>query len=186
MLVLAIIATFAFTIQVSVPILAREAFDGGPTLIGSCFRAVTAGSLVGTLAFAAGGSSALRTVARTALAMAASLLVAGFAPNEPLALAGLAGVGFTWSYMLGVIIAILQAVRHEFMGRVMSLFAVVLLGGTTIGGPVATGMTAVAGARAPFALGAVAAVIAAATLSRFRAFGLRLDGVNWFGRAGEI
>ena len=47
------------------------------------------------------------------------------------------------------------------MGRVMSLFGVVLLGGTTIGGPLAAAMTAVAGCRMPFIVGAGSAVIAA-------------------------
>jgi hypothetical protein len=47
------------------------------------------------------------------------------------------------------------------MGRVMSLFAVVLLGGTTVGGPLAAAVTAVAGCRAPFIVGAGSAVIAA-------------------------
>lgn len=48
------------------------------------------------------------------------------------------------------------------MGRVMSLFALVLLGGTGIGGPIASVLTVTAGARAPFILGATAAAVAVA------------------------
>jgi hypothetical protein len=56
-------------------------------------------------------------------------------------------------YLLGAVIAILQTAEPPLVSRVMSLFAVVLLGGTTIGGLLATALTAIAGSRAPFALG---------------------------------
>ena len=49
LLALAVIATLAFTIQVSVPALIRVSFAGGPSLIGAAVTAVTAGSLAGTL-----------------------------------------------------------------------------------------------------------------------------------------
>jgi MFS family permease len=162
MLVLAVIATFAFTIQVSLPILAREAFHAGPSLIGAFFTAVTAGSLVGTLVFASRGASTRETLTRTSLAMGVALLATALAPHGLLALPGLAGVGFTWSYLLNAVIGTLQTAEPHLMGRVMSLFSAVLLGGTTIGGPLATVMIAIAGARAPFVLGAAAALITAA------------------------
>ncbi len=164
MLALAIIATFAFTINVSVPILARQSFGGGATLIGTFFTAVTAGCLVGTLAYAARGGYGPETLTRTALGMAAAQLATALAPQPLFAVVGLAGVGFAWSYLIGAVVTMLQSARPELMGRVMSLFAVVLLGGTTIGAPLATALTAVAGSRAPFAVGAAAAVIAAATV----------------------
>jgi MFS family permease len=166
MVVLAVIATFAFTIQVSLPIFAREAFHAGPSLIGAFFTAVTGGSLVGTLVFAARGASAPGTLTRTALAMGVALLATALAPYELFALPGLAGVGFTWSYLLNTVIATLQTAEPHLMGRVMSLFSSVLLGGTTVGGPLATVMIAIAGSRAPFAFGAAAALIAAAAVHR--------------------
>ena len=46
---LAILGTFAFTVQVSVPILATEAFAGGSSLVGTALTAVTVGGLGGTL-----------------------------------------------------------------------------------------------------------------------------------------
>ena len=165
MLALAVIATFAFTIQVSVPIFAREAFHAGPSVIGVFFTAVTAGSLVGTLVFAARGASTQRTLNRTALGMVVALLATALAPHELLALPGLAGVGFAWSYLLGTVIATLQTAEPHLMGRVMSLFSAVLLGGTTIGGPLATVVISIAGSRAPFALGAAAALIAAVAVA---------------------
>ena len=161
MLTLAIIATFAFTVQVSVPVLAQEGFNGNPATISAFFTAVTGGSLAGTLVFAARGASKRRPLGGTSLAMAAALLVTALSPYAPVAILGLVGVGFSWAYLIGTVLAILQTSDPMLMGRVMSLFGVVLLGGTTIGGPLAAAMTAVGGCRAPFIVGAGSAVIAA-------------------------
>ena len=160
MLTLAVIATFGFTIQVSVPILVREGLGGGPGTLGALFTAVTAGGLLGTLVLAARGGPGPRTLARCAGAMAAALLVTALAPVPALAIAGLAGVGVAWSYLIGAVLAVVQTARPELTGRVMALFAAVLLSGSTASGPLTTAVTAVAGPRAPFLLGAgVAALV---------------------------
>lgn len=161
MITLAIIATFAFTVQVSVPTLAEVGFDGGPARIGAFFTAVTGGGVAGTLVFAARTGPKRRPFPRISLAMAAALFLTALSPYAWLAILGLAGVGFTWAYLLGNVLAILQTSDPRLMGRVMSLFALVLLGGTTVGGPLAAALAGVAGCRAPFILGAGSAVIAA-------------------------
>lgn len=148
-LVVAIIATFAFTIQASIPTYALEAFHGGPAQVGTFFTAATAGSLLGTLVLAARGGSTPRTLPRTALGMAIALLATALAPHQLLALPALVGVGFGWAYLLGTAISTLQRAEPHLMGRVMSVFATVLLGGTTIGGPLTTASTAVAGPPRP-------------------------------------
>ena len=74
-----------------------------------------------------------------------------------------------WSYLIGTVLAVLQTARPELTGRVMALFAAVLLSGTTVGGPLTTAVTTLAGPRAPFLLGAAAATVvglALASLSR--------------------
>lgn len=164
MLTLATIATFAFTVQVSVPVLAQEGFNGKPQTIGAFFTAVTAGGLAGTLLFAARGAAKPPRLASPILAMAAALLATGLSPYAPVVILGLSGVGFAWAYLLGTVLAILQTTDPRLMGRVMSLFAMVLLGGTTIGGPLAAALAGVAGCRAPFLIGAGSAVIVAGWL----------------------
>ncbi|WP_106410315.1 MULTISPECIES: MFS transporter [Pseudofrankia] len=166
---LAVVATFAATFQVTVPIFIRAAFDGGASLIGTAFTAVTAGSLVGTLAAAARGMPGRHTMARTNLAMVAAMIVTATAPTAPIALVGLAGIGIAWSFFLMSVIAVLQTGEPAMMGRVMSLFALVMLGGTAVGGPIASALTTVAGVRAPFALGATAAAVAVAVSWRHAA-----------------
>ena len=166
MLGLAIAATFAFTVQVSVPILARVAFAGGPHLVGGLFAAVTAGSLLGTLAFAARRDIGVRAPSRPALVLAVGLLVVAVSSDELLAVPGLLLVGSAWAYLISAVVAILQTAEPRLLGRVMSLFAVVLLGGTTMGAPITTLLIELAGPRAPFTIGAVAAFIAAVATRR--------------------
>jgi hypothetical protein len=164
LLTLAVVAALAFTVQVSVPILIRTAFGGGPRLVGTGLTAVTGGSLAGTLAAAARGTPA--PLRRAALLMATSLAVTAAAPSLPVAYAGLAGAGFAWSFLLISVIGTLQTADPAMLGRVMSLFAVVLLGGNAAGGPLAALTAVLAGPRAPFAVGAVAALVAAASAAR--------------------
>lgn len=160
LLALAVIGTLAFTMQVSVPTLIRVSFGGGPSLIGTAFTAVTAGSLAGALIAAARGSPGSRTTALGAAIMAGAMAVTALAPTVPAALAGLAGVGLAWSLVLVSVIAVLQSADPRMLGRVMSLFAVVLLGGISAGGPIAASVATTVGPRAPFLLGAAAAVAA--------------------------
>jgi len=95
--------------------------------------------------------------------MAAAATVVTVAPNLPLAYAGLAGIGFAWSLLLSSVIGTLQTADTSMMGRIMSLFALVLLGGNAAGSPMAAFSAVLAGPRAPFVVAAVAAVAAALT-----------------------
>ena len=81
------------------------------------------------------------------------------------ALAGLALTRFTWSLFLASVIAILQTAESRMLGRVTSLFAVILLGGNAAGGPVASFLATAIGPRAPFVLGSATAAAAAITLA---------------------
>jgi Transmembrane secretion effector len=126
--------------------------------------AVLGGSLAGMLTAAARGTPG--PLRRAALLMVASLTVTAAAPSLPVEYAGLVGAGFAWSLLLNSVICTLQTADAAMLGRVMSLFAVVLLGGNAAGGPVAALTAALAGPRAPFALGAVAALVAAASVAR--------------------
>jgi MFS family permease len=159
LLTLAVVATLAFTVQVSVPILIRTSFSGGPSLVGAGLTAVTGGSLAGTLAAAARGTPV--RLHHATLLMAATTAVTALAPTLPLMYVSLAGIGFAWSLLLVTVIGTLQTAEPPMMGRVMSLLAVVLLGGTAAGGPVAAGTATLAGPHAPFVLGSVATASAA-------------------------
>jgi MFS family permease len=178
LLALAVIGTLAFTMQVSVPTLIRGSFGGGPSLIGTAFTAVTAGSLAGTLVAAARGTPGPRTLGLAATIMAGSMAVTAVAPAVPVALAGLAGVGLAWSLVIGSVIAVLQSADPRMLGRVMSLFALVLLGGISAGAPIASTVASSIGPRAPFVLGTGAAVAAVVLTSANRRAGSRAHGAG--------
>ena len=160
LLVLAMVATLSFNVQASVPGYVRTVLHGGPALIGAALTAVTAGSLAGALVAVVRGAARPHTVGRTAAAMAVALTTAAVAPGAPVAFVGFAGIGLAWSFLLAMVIATLQDAEPAMMGRVMSLFATVLIGGMAIGGPIVTLEVAYAGPRAPFLIGAGAAAAA--------------------------
>ena len=162
LLTLALIATLAFTMQVSVPTLVHQSYAGGPSQLGAALTTLAAGSLAGTLARAASGMPGPRALPAATAIMACGLGATALAPVLPAALAGLAIVGFGWSYFLGTTIATLQSADPRMLGRVMSLFALVLLGGTSGGAPIASSLSNALGPRAPFFAGAAAAIAALA------------------------
>jgi hypothetical protein len=117
---------------------------------------------------AARGAPGPRAIARAAAVMAGSMVAVAVAPTVPVAIAGLAGVGLSWSLVLVSVIAVLQSADPRMLGRVMSLFAVVLLGGTAAGGPIAASVAATIGPRAPFLVGAGAAIVAIVITGAYR------------------
>jgi MFS family permease len=178
LLALVVIGTLAFTMQVSVPILIRGSFGGGPSLIGTAFTAMTVGSLAGALVAAARGRPGPWALGLAATIMAGSMAVTAVAPTVPVTLVGLAGIGLAWSLVLTSVIAVLQSANPRMLGRVMSLFAVVLLGSNSAGGPIASTVASSIGPRAPFALGAGAAIAAIVIASVNRRDGLGAHGAG--------
>lgn len=162
LLALGLIATLAFSMQVSVPALVRQSFAGGPAQLGAALAALAAGSLTGTLARAARGMPGRRALPVAAAIMTCGLVATAAAPALPAVLAGLAAIGIGWSCFLGTTIAVLQSADPRMLGRVMSLFAMVLLGGTSAGAPIASALDASLGPRAPFFAGTAAALAALA------------------------
>lgn len=135
LLALALLATLAFTVQVSAPILLTTSFGAGPSLVGAAFTASTAGGLAGAVAAANLAAPGPRRLRLAPTLMAAALLVTAAAPAVPVALAGLAGIGFCWSLFIASTIAALQTAEPALLVRVMSWLAVVLIGGTGEGRP---------------------------------------------------
>jgi predicted MFS family arabinose efflux permease len=135
---------------------------GGPAQLGAALTALAAGSVTGTLVRAARGMPGPRALPLATAIMACGLAATAIAPVLPAALAGLATVGIGWSCFLGTTIANLQSADPRMLGRVMSLFALVLLGGTSAGAPVASALSASLGPHAPFFAGTAAAIAALA------------------------
>jgi MFS family permease len=166
LLALALIATLAFTTPVSVPTLVHQSFADGPAQLGAALTALAVGSLTGTLVRAARGMPGPRALPLATAIMACGLAATALAPVLPAALAGLAIIGIGWSCFLGTTIATLQSADPRMLGRVMSLFALALLGGASAGAPVASFLATSLGPRAPFFTGTAAAIAALAIATR--------------------
>jgi MFS family permease len=164
---LALVGTLGFTVQVSVPMLARS-FAADPALVGAAFTAGTAGALAGAVFAAVRGRPGPRRLPGACAVMAAALAVTAAAPSAAVMLGALVGVGFAWSVLIAATVAVLQTTPPTLLGRVMSWLGVVIVGGTAAGGPLAGLVAAAAGPRAPFAIGAAASVVAVLVASHGR------------------
>jgi MFS family permease len=162
LLMLAIVGTFTFEFQVSLPLMAQYTFNGDARSLAFLSGALGIGAVVGGLAVA---SQNRNTPSRLIVASALfGIAVLGAALMPTLALSGAALVfsGFCSIYYTSLGNSILQLNSSPQMrGRVMSFWTIAFLGSTTIGGPVVGWFAEAAGARWGLALGGVAALVAA-------------------------
>ena len=160
-MLLAVIGTLAFEFQVTLPLLAERTFAGGAGTFTMLYSAMSAGSLAGALLVARRTDADTRFLARSALALGASMAVLAAAPNEWFALAAVVPVGLTSIFLISGSNTVIQLRADPSMrGRALALTAVVFLGSTPIGGPIAGAVGEHLGARSGIVLGAVASVLA--------------------------
>jgi len=182
LIVSAVSSLFGRSYQVLLPIFARDIWHGGPEAYGLLLASAGAGALVGAF-----GLAAIREVRRHNLIMLASGLLfsaalIGFAlsPNLALGFALLFVAGVT-STVLGTMIAtFLQAdAPPELRGRVMSLYAITLIGLPSLGalgtGAVAQWLGGTAGA--PRAV-LISAILLAVVVLACMPFFLRQDRLD--------
>jgi predicted MFS family arabinose efflux permease len=139
LLVMAVVFLVSFNFSVLVPLLAVRTFHGGAGTFGQMLSLFGVGALVGSLVMASKASTAnVRLLAQLAVAMGVATIGVAVAPvlwlEWPLmALLGATAIAFAITAN-----STLQLNSSEQMrGRVMSLYSVVFLGSTPIGGPVA-------------------------------------------------
>lgn len=163
LILLTVIGTLAFEFQVTLPLLAERTFGGDAGTFTLLYSAMSAGSLIGALMVARRTDADTRYLARSALALGASMAVLAAAPNQWLALVAVVPVGLTSIFLISGSNAVIQLRADPSMrGRALALTAVVFLGSTPIGGPIAGAFSEHLGARAGIVLGAVASVLAGA------------------------
>ena len=173
LVLLTVIGTLAFEFQVTLPLLAERTFRGDAGTFTMLYSAMSAGSVAGALWIARRTDADTRFLARSAMAMAAAMGLLAVAPNEWFGLAAVVPVGVTSIFLISGSNAVIQLRADPSMrGRALALTAVVFLGSTPIGGPIAGAVSEHLGPRAGIGMGAVATAAAAAWT--FRALG-RLD-----------
>jgi MFS family permease len=156
LLMMALVGTFAYEFQVSLPLLARFTFD-----VGAMNSVMATGAVVGGLVTAARARPSGKRLAIAAGLFGGFLLLAAVAPNFPLALLLMAGAGAASIFFAAMANTSIQlAASPEMRGRVMALYAVAFMGSTPIGGPIVGWVGQVVDPRAALALGGVATLVA--------------------------
>jgi MFS family permease len=135
---MALVGTFGFNFQVILPLLARFSFGGGAGVYAALVSAMAVGSVAGALVTGSHGRTSPRLIAGAALAFGGAALLAAVAPGMAVEIAALVLLGAASVTFAATINSSLQlAVTPHMRGRVMSLYSVVFLGSTPIGGPLA-------------------------------------------------
>jgi MFS family permease len=159
---MALVGTLGLNFQVILPLLARTSFDGGPSAYATLVSAMGVGSVIGALATGAHGRTDARLIAGAALAFGALALLAAAMPSLALEIPVLALLGASAVTFAAAINSSLQlAVEPRMRGRVMSLYTVVFLGTTPIGGPLVGWLSQTYDPRAALLLAAAAGLLAA-------------------------
>ena len=162
MLVMLLVFTFSFNWQVLLPLYAVRDLHGNEGTFGALMSVFGIGSLVGALVVA--GRSAKPNVRRLAVlgvvlaALTAPLSLWVAAPLTYVLMPLLGGVSIAFAITGNSTLQLTATDRMR--GRVMSLYSVIFLGSTPIGGPIAGWVGETLGARAGLALGAVVAAAA--------------------------
>jgi MFS family permease len=159
---MALVGTFGFNFQVILPLLARFSFGGGAGVYAALVSAMGIGSIVGALVTGSHGRTSPRLIAAAALAFGGAALLAAAAPAMAVEIIALVLLGAASVTFAATINSSLQlAVTPHMRGRVMSLYSVVFLGSTPIGGPLAGWLSQAYDPRWALVLAAVSGLSAA-------------------------
>ena len=168
LLMMALVGTFTFEFEVSLPLLAEKTFNGGATTYSWLIGALGAGAVAGGLYAARSGRTGAARLTRAALLYAITVGLVAAAPSWPGAVAAcvLAGAA-TITFLTTGNATIQLASEPEYRGRVTALWSLALVGSTAIGAPVIGALSDLAGPRSALVLGA-AACLAAAAIGHWR------------------
>ncbi len=161
LLLVASVGTLAFNFSVILPLFATRDLGGTATTYTALFSVMSMGSVVGALAVARRKTADTRFLALGSLCLAASMFALAAAPTTWAAHLLVLPVGLTSVMVVSGANAVVQLSAAPAMrGRVLALIAVVFLGSTPIGGPIAGAISEGAGARWALALGAATSLVA--------------------------
>ncbi|MGW2325458.1 MFS transporter [Streptomyces sp. NPDC001700] len=175
------IGTFGFNFPIWLSAFADDVFHAGPGTYGLLNTLIAAGSVTGALLAARRVTTRRRLLVGAALLFGVLEMAAAVTPFFWLFAALMVPVGiFSLTFNVTANSSVQLATDPEMRGRVMSLFMMVFVGGTPIGGPLIGWVTDTWGARVGFAVGGLISAIAAVVvgLALARAGGLRLK-VAW-------
>jgi MFS family permease len=167
LLMMAVIGTFTFEFEVSLPLLATKTFHGTGTTYSWLLGAFGAGAVAGGLYAARSARTGVARLTKAALAYAIAVGLIALAPTLPTAVAACVLTGAaTIAFLTTGNSTIQLASEPDHRGRVTALWSMALVGSTAIGSPVIGAISDTAGPRYALALGA-AACLAAVVIGRW-------------------
>ena len=180
LLMMAILGTFTYEFQVTLPLIAKNVFNSGASGYAFLTASMGTGAAIGGLYFASKKRGAPYQLASAAAFFGLAILAAAFMPSLILSAAAMVVVGFCSINYSSLGNTTLQLESAEKMrGRVMSFWSIAFLGMTTFGGPIVGRFSEVAGGRLGLALGGCAALVAAGIgavkLKNIQASGARIS-----------
>jgi MFS family permease len=155
-----VVGTLAWEFQVTLPLMASDAFHRGAAAYGVMASVMGAGAVAGGLISAARSRPRARALCLAAVGWGIAILAAAAAPSLPLELVALVFVGYGSITFNSLAKTTLQlAAKPEMRGRVMALWALAWLGSTPIGGPIVGWAGQVAGPRWALVIGGLPTVL---------------------------
>jgi MFS family permease len=174
LLMMALVGTFTFEFEVSLPLLAETTFHGSSTTYSWLIGALGAGAVVGGLYAARSARTGVARLVRAAFGYAIAVGLLAAAPTLATAIAACVLTGVASVIFLTTGNATIQlASDPEYRGRVTALWSMALVGSTAIGSPIIGALSDVASPRYALALGAAACLAAAVIVGRWPAGGRR-------------
>ncbi len=160
LLMIAVIGTLAWEFQVTLPLMASQAFGGGAATYGVMASVMGAGAVVGGLISAGRARPRARALCLAAIGWGVAILAAAAAPTLTLELVAMVFVGYGSITFNALAKTTLQlAAKPTMRGRVMALWALAWLGSTPIGGPIVGWAGQAFGARWSLVIGGLPTVI---------------------------
>jgi MFS family permease len=161
LLMMAVVGTLAYEFQVSLPLVAKFAFNGDAGTYAVMTAVMGGGAVAGGLLTASVRGRKATTLARVAIAFGLAQIAAALAPSFWIELVALVLLGATSIGFLALGNTTLQLNASPVMrGRVMGLWAVAFLGSTPVGGPIVGYVGEHIGSRYGLGLGGVASLAA--------------------------
>jgi MFS family permease len=162
LLMMALVGTFTFEFEVSLPLLAETTFHGTSSTYSWLIGAVGAGAVAGGLYAARSARTGVARLIKAAVGYAIAVGLVAVAPTLATAIAACVLVGVASVIFLTTGNATIQlASKPEYRGRVTALWSMALVGSTPIGSPVIGALSEVTSPRYALGLGAAACLAAA-------------------------
>jgi MFS family permease len=164
LIMMALVGTFTFEFEVSLPLLARDTFHGAADAYSLLLAAFGAGAVLGGLYTAGRTRTGVRRLGRTAAGYAVAMGLLAAVPNLWTAVGASALVGVaTITFLTTGNSTVQLAADPQYRGRVMALWSTALVGSTAIGAPIIGSASQLTDPRFGVALGALACVVASVT-----------------------